>query len=244
MSSPDTFVSAALEDNLMDDLDRALQDYDLPTPVARAPERIPHQRAPDMSNESASAVPAGYPSRPTTSSVRGRRYQLPTLSRSTARNADNFPTRLETTPRQINPYQVAASTARPAFQRPQRATSEQRAMVPLRDDPRLAVYFEEETTARERSPAFYPRHEEDRIPVELEAVCWRCGAVGHNRRQCQRPEIIFCSGCGTRGVLSKDCPCRRFRAQPASRSDSRRQRRQRRIADHKKAGECPLCHRK
>lgn len=228
----------------MDDLDQALQDYNLSTPVTRAPERVSYQRPPDTFTENTRTVPAGYPSRPTTSSIRGRRYQLPALPRSTARSIDNFPTRLEATQRQINSYQVAAGTARPTIHRPPRATSERRAMVPLRDDPRLAVYFEEETTARERPQAFYPRHEDDRVPVELEAVCWRCGAVGHNRRQCQRPEIIFCSGCGTRGVLSRDCPCRRFRAQPASRSDSRRQRRQRRIADRKKAGECPLCHRK
>lgn len=38
--------------------------------------------------------------------------------------------------------------------------------------------------------------------------CWRCGGWGHDRRTCRGEPVLFCSGCGRKGVMSRAC-CRR-----------------------------------
>lgn len=40
-------------------------------------------------------------------------------------------------------------------------------------------------------------------------ACWRCGDKGHFRQQCKQPPKLFCSHCGTQGILSRDCRCQR-----------------------------------
>jgi hypothetical protein len=50
-----------------------------------------------------------------------------------------------------------------------------------------------------------------------ESLCWRCGAPGHSRGDCQAPMVLFCSRCGTMGLLSRDCPCPRPPAAPLPR---------------------------
>lgn len=37
--------------------------------------------------------------------------------------------------------------------------------------------------------------------------CWRCKIRGHTRQQCRNPMHVFCSRCGTDGVMSRDCRC-------------------------------------
>lgn len=44
--------------------------------------------------------------------------------------------------------------------------------------------------------------------LSLDHRCWRCGGMGHRRAACRRTAILFCSGCGKPGVLSRNC-CRR-----------------------------------
>lgn len=44
------------------------------------------------------------------------------------------------------------------------------------------------------------------LPVELD-LCWRCGYPGHRRDNCTRRRLMFCSRCGTVGVLSRTCTC-------------------------------------
>jgi hypothetical protein len=49
-------------------------------------------------------------------------------------------------------------------------------------------------------------------PIRLpcpESLCWRCGVPGHCRSACRAPAVLFCSRCGTMGLLSRDCPCLR-----------------------------------
>ena len=41
-------------------------------------------------------------------------------------------------------------------------------------------------------------------------LCWRCGRPGHRRDSCQHDPVLFCSGCGKLGVMSKNCVCRRL----------------------------------
>lgn len=31
--------------------------------------------------------------------------------------------------------------------------------------------------------------------------CWRCGKIGHNRRVCRSRSILFCSHCGSIGII-------------------------------------------
>ncbi|CAH1379625.1 unnamed protein product, partial [Tenebrio molitor] len=40
-----------------------------------------------------------------------------------------------------------------------------------------------------------------------ESLCWRCGVPGHSRGDCRAPMVLFCSRCGTLGLLSRECPC-------------------------------------
>jgi hypothetical protein len=42
-----------------------------------------------------------------------------------------------------------------------------------------------------------------------ESLCWRCGVPGHSRGDCRAPVVLFCSRCGTMGLMSRDCPCPR-----------------------------------
>jgi hypothetical protein len=42
-----------------------------------------------------------------------------------------------------------------------------------------------------------------------ESLCWRCGVPGHSRGDCRPPVVLFCSRCGTMGLMSRDCPCPR-----------------------------------
>lgn len=39
-------------------------------------------------------------------------------------------------------------------------------------------------------------------------ICFRCGQEGHFRRECPKPQVVFCVQCETRGVSSNGC-CRR-----------------------------------
>jgi hypothetical protein len=38
-----------------------------------------------------------------------------------------------------------------------------------------------------------------------ESLCWRCGVPGHSRGDCRAPVVLFCSRCGTMGLMSRDC---------------------------------------
>lgn len=40
-------------------------------------------------------------------------------------------------------------------------------------------------------------------------VCWRCGQIGHTRFNCVKEKVIFCSHCGLKGVMSRNCKCER-----------------------------------
>lgn len=42
-------------------------------------------------------------------------------------------------------------------------------------------------------------------------LCWRCGKLGHRRTKCRGTPVLFCSGCKTIGVKSRDC-CKRPKA--------------------------------
>lgn len=48
----------------------------------------------------------------------------------------------------------------------------------------------------------------ERDVLSLNQRCWRCGGIGHRRASCRRTAVLFCSGCGKPGVLSRNC-CRR-----------------------------------
>lgn len=54
------------------------------------------------------------------------------------------------------------------------------------------------------------------LPEHYGLQCWRCGGNNHVRSSCRRPAVLFCSGCGRRGVLSRDC-CRGPRYLPRAR---------------------------
>lgn len=38
-------------------------------------------------------------------------------------------------------------------------------------------------------------------------LCWRCGHLGHFRDSCQGHPRLFCSRCGTIGIMSRECGC-------------------------------------
>jgi hypothetical protein len=42
-----------------------------------------------------------------------------------------------------------------------------------------------------------------RLP-RLESLCWRCGVPGHSRGDCRAPSVLFCSRCGTMGLMSRE----------------------------------------
>lgn len=48
------------------------------------------------------------------------------------------------------------------------------------------------------------------LPVERD-LCWRCGFPGHHRQNCTKPRLLFCSRCGTIGILSRNCTCDKYR---------------------------------
>jgi hypothetical protein len=63
---------------------------------------------------------------------------------------------------------------------------------------------------RNRPRGLLRRDRERRVgggqPIQLpcpESLCWRC------RSACRAPAVLFCSRCGTMGLLSRDCPCLR-----------------------------------
>jgi hypothetical protein len=51
-----------------------------------------------------------------------------------------------------------------------------------------------------------------------ESLCWRCGVPGHSRGDCRAPMVLFCSRCGTLGLLSRECPCPRPPTAPLPRA--------------------------
>jgi hypothetical protein len=51
-----------------------------------------------------------------------------------------------------------------------------------------------------------------------ESLCWRCDVPGHSRGDCRAPSVLFCSRCGTMGLLSRECPCPRPPAAPLPRA--------------------------
>jgi hypothetical protein len=51
-----------------------------------------------------------------------------------------------------------------------------------------------------------------------ESLCWRCGVPGHSRGDCRAPMVLFCSRCGTLGLLSRECPCPRPPTTPLPRA--------------------------
>lgn len=40
-------------------------------------------------------------------------------------------------------------------------------------------------------------------------TCWRCGQTGHRRDTCHDTPVLFCSRCGKRDTLSRNCPCQK-----------------------------------
>jgi hypothetical protein len=92
---------------------------------------------------------------------------------------------------------------------------------------------EEETTKSDRS-----QHPQAlRLPCP-ESLCWRCGVPGHTRGACQAPAVLFCSRCGTLGLMSRDCPCPRTSAAPLPRAAGPPSRND---AQAPEATPCPLC---
>lgn len=53
-------------------------------------------------------------------------------------------------------------------------------------------------------PERRPEADEPRVPIRP-GTCWNCGKVGHRRVVCTEATTLFCSWCGKRGVLSRDC---------------------------------------
>jgi hypothetical protein len=53
-----------------------------------------------------------------------------------------------------------------------------------------------------------------RLP-QPESLCWRCGVPSHSRGDCRAPVVLFCSRCGTMGLMFRDCPCPRPPATPS-----------------------------
>jgi transposase InsO family protein len=51
-----------------------------------------------------------------------------------------------------------------------------------------------------------------------ESLCWRCGGPGHSRGDCRAPSVLFCSRCGTMGLMFRECPCPRPPAAPLPRA--------------------------
>jgi len=76
--------------------------------------------------------------------------------------------------------------------------------------PRLvpAVWIEElnPPAASDSAPYVPPAEIPLFLPVK-KGLCWRCGSEGHHRDNCTRPPILFCSRCGHRDRLTKNCPC-------------------------------------
>lgn len=57
-------------------------------------------------------------------------------------------------------------------------------------------------TSRNRQPptAATPR----KIEIHSD-TCFRCGQRGHTRNRCPNRAVVFCSGCGKTGILTRNC---------------------------------------
>lgn len=72
-----------------------------------------------------------------------------------------------------------------------------------------AMYVEE----NRQTPTTKPRTEEVHTRrmvnpnYNSKTCCWKCGKEGHSAKDCRGKPIIFCSGCGILGRMSKNC-CR------------------------------------
>lgn len=87
---------------------------------------------------------------------------------------------------------------------PQVVSSSAQTEEPLYYDSPLVNPFDDQFRS------IYPQQlaEPCRISVER-GVCLRCGQAGHRRNRCPGAAILFCSGCGTVGIQSRHCSCRR-----------------------------------
>lgn len=45
------------------------------------------------------------------------------------------------------------------------------------------------------------------MSLQTDVICWRCGEAGHYRNTCTGTPKLFCSRCGRKDTLSRDCPC-------------------------------------
>jgi transposase InsO family protein len=85
-----------------------------------------------------------------------------------------------------------------------------RASVPDRTDTEVEDYWTEDNPYGRGLQA-------PRLP-RPESLCWRCGVPGHSRGDCRAPSVLFCSRCGTMGLMSRECPCPRPPAAPLPRA--------------------------
>lgn len=59
------------------------------------------------------------------------------------------------------------------------------------------------------------------------SVCWNCGQEGHMWRECPRPKVVFCYGCGNLGRTITTCErCTSAGYHPSNRKDSNTQNQQ------------------
>jgi hypothetical protein len=88
------------------------------------------------------------------------------------------------------------------------------ARVPAPDKAEVEAVPEDVYDGRERdgctenNPSGRGPQARARLP-RPESLCWRCGVPGHSRGNCRAPAVLFCSRCGTIGLLSRECPCPR-----------------------------------
>lgn len=69
--------------------------------------------------------------------------------------------------------------------------------------------LKEPTFASVPTQSVVPTTTQTPVPV-TNLTCWKCGKEGHTRWQCldNGNFLIFCSRCGKRNILSRNCPCR------------------------------------